>query len=52
MEHVMQVADRAVVLRQGRYIGEEKPSKETHERLVGMIVGGDEDREPVGAREQ
>jgi D-xylose transport system ATP-binding protein len=52
MEHVMQVADRAVVLRQGRYIGEEKPSKETHERLVGMIVGGDEDREPVGAREE
>ena len=52
MEHVMQVADRAVVLRQGRYIGEEKPSKETHERLVGMIVGGDEEREPVGAREE
>jgi ABC-type sugar transport system ATPase subunit len=52
MEHVMKVADRAVVLRQGRYIGEEKPSKETHERLVGMIVGGDEDREPVGAREE
>jgi D-xylose transport system ATP-binding protein len=53
MEHVMQVADRAVVLRQGRYIGEEKPSKETHERLVGMIVGGDEEREPAaaGARE-
>jgi ABC-type sugar transport system ATPase subunit len=54
MEHVMQVADRAVVLRQGRYIGEEKPSKETHERIVGMIVGGDDDREPVaaGAEEQ
>ena len=51
MEHVMKVADRAVVLRQGRYVGEEKPSKETHERLVGLIVGGDEDREPVGARE-
>jgi D-xylose transport system ATP-binding protein len=51
MEHVMEVADRAVVLRQGRYIGEEKPSKETHERLVRMIVGGDDDREPVGARE-
>jgi ABC-type sugar transport system ATPase subunit len=47
----MEVADRAVVLRQGRYIGEEKPSKETHERLVRMIVGGDDDREPVGARE-
>ena len=52
MEHVMQVADRAVVLRQGRYIGEEKPSKETHERLVGMIVGGDEDREPDAERDE
>ena len=50
MEHVMEVADRAVVLRQGRYVGEEKPSKETHEKLVGMIVGGDEDREPAEAR--
>jgi len=40
MEHVIEVADRAVVLRQGRYIGEETPSKETQERLVSMIVGG------------
>ena len=46
MEHVMEVADRAVVLRQGRYVGEETPSQETHEKLVSMIVGGD------GAREQ
>jgi D-xylose transport system ATP-binding protein len=35
MEHVMEVADRAVVLRQGRWVGEEKPSPETHERIVG-----------------
>ncbi len=42
MEHVMEVADRAVVLRQGRYVGEEQPSRETHEKIVGMIVGGDE----------
>jgi ABC-type sugar transport system ATPase subunit len=40
MEHVIEVADRAVVLRQGRYIGEEKPTKETQEQLVSMIVGG------------
>jgi ABC-type sugar transport system ATPase subunit len=54
MDHVMQVADRAVVLRQGRYIGEEKPSKETHEKIVAMIVGGEDDREPVaaGAKEE
>jgi D-xylose transport system ATP-binding protein len=44
LEHVIEVADRAVVLRQGRYIGEEEPTKETQERLVSMIVGGgDED---------
>jgi D-xylose transport system ATP-binding protein len=39
MEHVIEVADRAVVLRQGRHVGEETPSAETQERLVGMIVG-------------
>ncbi|HWM08525.1 MAG TPA: ATP-binding cassette domain-containing protein [Solirubrobacteraceae bacterium] len=39
MEHVIEVADRAVVLRQGRYVGEEKPTEETQERLVAMIVG-------------
>jgi D-xylose transport system ATP-binding protein len=52
MEHVMQVADRAVVLRQGRYVGEETPSKETHEKIVSMIVGGDEaeDAEPAETR--
>ena len=51
LEHVMEVADRAVVLRQGRYVGEETPSKETHEKLVSMIVGGDEESadEPAAA---
>jgi D-xylose transport system ATP-binding protein len=39
MEHVIEVADRAVVLRQGRYVGEEEPTEETQERLVAMIVG-------------
>jgi len=34
-----------VVLRQGRYVGEEQPSKETHERLVSMIVGGGDDEQ-------
>jgi ABC-type sugar transport system ATPase subunit len=43
MEHVMKVADRAVVLRQGRYVGEEAPGKETHEKLVAMIVGGEDE---------
>ena len=49
MEHVIEVADRAVVLRQGRYVGEETPSKETHEKLVAMIVGGDEAEDPETA---
>jgi ribose transport system ATP-binding protein len=39
MEHVMKVADRAVVLRQGKYVGEETPDAEHHEALVAMIVG-------------
>ena len=39
------MADRAVVLRQGRYVGEEtEPTQENHERLVAMIVGSGEDR--------
>jgi D-xylose transport system ATP-binding protein len=43
LEHVIEVADRAVVLRQGRYIGEEEPTKDTQEKLVSMIVGGGDD---------
>jgi ABC-type sugar transport system ATPase subunit len=40
LEHIMQVADRAVVLRQGNVVGEAEPNQENHERLVSMIVGG------------
>ena len=39
LEHVMQVADRAVVLRQGRHVGEANPTPEHHQYLVGLIVG-------------
>jgi D-xylose transport system ATP-binding protein len=39
LEHVEQVADRAVVLRQGRTVGEAVPSARNHEALVSMIVG-------------
>jgi D-xylose transport system ATP-binding protein len=42
LEHVMEVADRAVVLRQGHYIGETEPTAENHERLVAMIVGSEQ----------
>jgi D-xylose transport system ATP-binding protein len=40
LEHVIEVADRAVVLRRGQIVGEEVPTPETHERLVSLIVGG------------
>ncbi len=39
MEHVIELADRAVVLLQGRKVGELKPSRETQQELVSMIVG-------------
>jgi D-xylose transport system ATP-binding protein len=39
LEHVAQVADRAVVLRQGRTVGEAVPTAANHGALVSMIVG-------------
>jgi ABC-type sugar transport system ATPase subunit len=41
MEHVVALADRAVVLRQGRKVGELKPDKTTKQDLVSMIVGAE-----------
>jgi len=40
MDHVMEVADRAVVLRRGRKVGELAPSAETYAQIVSLIVGG------------
>jgi D-xylose transport system ATP-binding protein len=40
MDHVMEVADRAVVMRRGRKVGELIPSAETHHEIVSLIVGG------------
>ena len=40
MDHVMEVADRAVVLRRGRKVGEVVPSADTYSRIVSLIVGG------------
>jgi D-xylose transport system ATP-binding protein len=39
LEQVMEVADRALVLRRGRLIGEARPTAENHDRIVSMIVG-------------
>lgn len=41
MDHVIEVADRAVVMRRGRTVGELIPSEESRERIVSLIVGGD-----------
>jgi D-xylose transport system ATP-binding protein len=40
MDHVIQVADRAVVMRRGRKVGEAVPSAETYTPIVSLIVGG------------
>ena len=40
MEHVVELADRAVVLRQGREVGQLKPTRVNQRELVAMIVGG------------
>ena len=39
MEHVTELASRAVVLRQGRKVGEIIPSRTNQQELVSMIVG-------------
>ncbi len=42
MDHVMEVADRAVVMKRGRNVGELIPSAETYQQIVSLIVGGAE----------
>jgi ABC-type sugar transport system ATPase subunit len=39
MEHVTELVDRAVVLRQGRKVGELAPTRDNIQELVSMIVG-------------
>jgi D-xylose transport system ATP-binding protein len=41
MDHVMEVADRVVVLRRGRKVGEEAGHRDNLQRIVSLIVGGD-----------
>jgi D-xylose transport system ATP-binding protein len=40
MDHVMEVADRAVIMRRGRKVGEIVPTQETYKEIVSLIVGG------------
>jgi len=41
MEHVIALADMAVVLRQGRKVGELKPSAASQREMVSLIVGAE-----------
>ncbi len=41
LDHVIDIADRATVLRRGRKVGEEIPTRESQQRLVSLIVGGE-----------
>ena len=41
IEHVVELADRAVVLRQGRKVGELKPERANQQELVSLIVGAE-----------
>jgi D-xylose transport system ATP-binding protein len=40
MDHVMEIADRAVVMRRGRAVGQLVPRPENKEKIVSLIVGG------------
>lgn len=42
MDHVVQVCDNAVVMRQGSVVGTTRPSPETAQDMVAMIVGADD----------
>jgi ABC-type sugar transport system ATPase subunit len=41
LDHVIDIADRAVVLRRGRKVGEEIPTRDNQQRIVSLIVGGE-----------
>jgi D-xylose transport system ATP-binding protein len=44
MDHVTEVADRAIVMRRGRVVGEEIPSEGSQGRIVALIVGSNTDQ--------
>jgi len=41
MDHVMEVANRAVVMRRGRKVGEAIPDRDNQQRIVSLIVGSE-----------
>jgi D-xylose transport system ATP-binding protein len=42
MDHVMEIADHAVVMRRGRVVGEATPEPENRAHIVSLIVGGED----------
>ena len=40
LDHVIEIADRAVVMRRGRKVGELVPTAENQQDIVALIVGG------------
>jgi ABC-type sugar transport system ATPase subunit len=42
LDHVIEVANRAIVMRRGRVVGEEVPTRENQPRIVSLIVGGEQ----------
>jgi D-xylose transport system ATP-binding protein len=41
MDHVMEVATRAIVMRRGRKVGEAIPDRDNQQRIVSLIVGSE-----------
>jgi D-xylose transport system ATP-binding protein len=41
MDHVMEVATRAIVMRRGRKVGEAVPDRHNQQRIVSLIVGSE-----------
>jgi len=41
LDHVIEVASRAIVMRRGRVVGEEIPTRANQPRIVSLIVGGE-----------
>ena len=39
MDHVIEIANRAVVMRRGRKVGEIEPKRDNQQQIVSMIVG-------------
>ncbi len=41
MDHVAEIADRAVVMRRGQVVGEIESVREDQARILALIMGGD-----------